>query len=99
MHLSLISSYFSPLWPKYIFQSAVIEQPELLFYPQYDRLSFKLCRAMRHNKWIPATMEWRVFWLRVEKQPPIRTVAANILNKQVRTTDKVLHSTVDWVRC
>jgi hypothetical protein len=38
-------------------------------------------------------MEWRVFWLRMEKRPPPRRVAVNILNKQLRTTDKGWQST------
>ena len=40
------------------------------------------------NKWIPVTRAWRVLRLHMEEQPPIRRVAANILNKQSRTADE-----------
>jgi hypothetical protein len=40
------------------------------------------------HKWIPATTAWRFFGLRMEEQPPIWRVVANILKKQLRTTDK-----------
>ena len=36
-------------------------------------------------KWVPVTTAWRVLRLRMEERPPIRRVAANILNKQSRT--------------
>jgi hypothetical protein len=38
------------------------------------------------EKWVPVTMAWRV--IRLEEQPPIWRVTANILNKQSRTADK-----------
>jgi hypothetical protein len=41
-----------------------------------------------HDKWVPVTTAWRVMRLRVEERPPIRSVAANMLNKQSRTADK-----------
>jgi hypothetical protein len=34
------------------------------------------------------TTAWRVLTLRLEERPPIWSVAANILNKQSRTSDK-----------
>jgi len=40
------------------------------------------------DKWLPVTMAWRIFRLRMEERPEILSVAANILNKQSRTTDK-----------
>ena len=40
------------------------------------------------DKWLPVTTAWRVLRLRMEEQPPIWRVAANILNKQSRTADK-----------
>jgi len=40
------------------------------------------------DKWIPVTTAWRVFRLGMEKRPPVRKVAANILNKQLQTADK-----------
>ena len=38
--------------------------------------------------WVPVTTAWRVLRLRLEERPPIWKVAANVLNKQSRTTDK-----------
>ena len=40
------------------------------------------------DKWVPVTRAWGVLRLRMEEQPPIWTVAANILNKQSRIDDK-----------
>ena len=40
------------------------------------------------DKWVPVTTAWRVVGLRLEEQPPIWRVAANILNKQSRTADE-----------
>jgi len=40
------------------------------------------------DKWVPVTTAWRVLRLRVEERYPICKVAANILNKQSRKTDK-----------
>ena len=36
---------------------------------------------------VPVTTAWRVLRLRIEERPPIRSVAANKLNKQSRTAD------------
>jgi len=43
----------------------------------------------RRDKWVPVTTAWRVLRLRIEERPPIWKVAANILNKQSRTADKM----------
>ena len=40
------------------------------------------------DRWIPVTTAWRVLRLRMEGRPAIWRVAANILNKQLRTADK-----------
>ena len=40
------------------------------------------------GKRVPVTTTWRVLKLRIEEQPPICRVAANILDKQSRTSDK-----------
>jgi hypothetical protein len=40
-------------------------------------------------KWVPVTMSWRVLSLRMEERPAIWRVAANTLNKQSLTGDKV----------
>ena len=40
------------------------------------------------HRWVPVITAWRVLRLRVEEQPPVRRVAANILNKQSRKADK-----------
>jgi hypothetical protein len=42
-----------------------------------------------HDKWVPVTTARPVLGLRKQKRPPIWRVAANILNKQSRTADKV----------
>jgi hypothetical protein len=39
-------------------------------------------------KWVPVTTACRVLRLRMEERPPTWRVAANILNKQSRITDK-----------
>jgi len=49
-------------------------------------------------QWVPVTTAWFVHRLRMEERPPVRWVAANILNKQSRTTDKEW-SSGDWGRC
>jgi hypothetical protein len=41
------------------------------------------------DKWVPVTTAWRVLRLLMEERPPEWRVAANILNKQLRTADKV----------
>jgi len=38
---------------------------------------------------VPVTTTWHVLRFRVEERPPIGRVAANILNKQLQTADKV----------
>jgi len=95
MLLSVISFYFLSLSPKCIFQCPITEQPEPMFFPECERLRFKLCRSMGPNKWSPVAMEWHVFWLRVDKRPPPRMGAVNVLNKQLRTTDKEWQSTLE----
>ena len=50
----------------------------------------KCCR----DKWVPVTMARRILRLRMEERPPIWRVAANILNKQSRTADKGLSSSL-----
>ena len=40
------------------------------------------------DEWFLVTTAWRVLRLRMEERPPIWRVAANILNKQLRTGDK-----------
>jgi len=54
--------------------------------PVYKDSIVRLWRG--RDKWVPVTTEWRVLGLRMEERPPIRKVAANILNKQLRTADK-----------
>jgi len=46
------------------------------------------------DKWVSVTTEWRVLRLRMEERPPIWRVAANKLNKQSRTADKVWSSSL-----
>ena len=43
-------------------------------------------------KWVPLTTAWRILRLRMEERPPMWRVAANKLNKQSRTADKVWSS-------
>ena len=40
------------------------------------------------HEWVPVTTAWCVLRLRMEEQPPIWRVAANILNKLSRAADK-----------
>ena len=40
------------------------------------------------HKWVPVTTPWHVFRLWMEERPPIARVAADILNKQLRTANK-----------
>jgi len=40
------------------------------------------------DNWFPVTTARRVLRMRMEERPPIWRVAANILNKQLRTADK-----------
>jgi len=46
------------------------------------------------DKWIPVTTAWRVLRLRMEERLPIWRVAANKLNKQSRTADMGLSSSL-----
>jgi len=41
-----------------------------------------------YDKWVPVTSVWHILRLQMEERPPIWRVAANILNKQLRTADK-----------
>jgi hypothetical protein len=43
---------------------------------------------MARDMWGPVTTAWRILRLRIEEQPPVWKVAANVLNKQSRTADK-----------
>ena len=52
-----------------------------------------LCVAT-DDKWVPVTTAWRVLRLRMEERPPTWRVAANILNKQSRTADKGLSTSL-----
>ena len=56
------------------------------------------CGRIIHDKWVPVTKAWRALRLRKEKRPPISRVAANILNKQLRTTDEGWSSRLGVVR-
>jgi hypothetical protein len=49
----------------------------------FSRITYEI-----RDEWVPVTMEWRVFRLRMEERPPVWRVAANILNKQSRTANK-----------
>jgi len=40
-----------------------------------------------HDKWVPVTTAWRILRLQIEERTPVWRIAANILNKQSRTTD------------
>ena len=51
-------------------------------------------RSTPLHEWVPVTTAWRVLNLRMGGRPPIWRVAANILNKQSRTTDKVWPSSL-----
>jgi len=46
------------------------------------------------DKGVPVTTAWRVLRLRTEQRPPVWRVDANILNKQSRTADKELSSSL-----
>jgi len=51
-----------------------------------------------HVYWVPVTTAWRVLRLRIEERPPVRRVAANILNKQSWTADKGWSSSLGFGR-
>jgi len=58
-------------------------------------LNIVLCNEMRgHDEWVPVNTAWHILMLQVEERPPICRVAANILNKQSQTTDKVWYSSL-----
>ena len=40
------------------------------------------------SAWVPVTTAWRILRLRIEERPPVRRVAANKLNTQLRTADE-----------
>jgi len=52
----------------------------------------KQCTAVLSGS---VTMAWHVLRLRMEEQPPVWTVAVNIVNKQLQTADKGWSSS--WV--
>jgi len=41
-----------------------------------------------YDKWVPVTTARRFLRLSIEERPPMRRVATNILNKQIRTADR-----------
>ena len=49
-------------------------------------------------KWVPVTSAWHVLRLGMEEWPPIRRVAATILNKQSRTADEGWSSSLRFGR-
>jgi len=51
-----------------------------------------------NHKWVPVTKAWHVLRWWMEKWPPTRKAAANILNKQSQTADKGWNSSlgVGW---
>ena len=53
-----------------------------------------------HDKWACVTTAWQVLWLRMKEWCPIWRVDANILNKQLWTTNKGWSSSLGgWARC
>jgi hypothetical protein len=44
--------------------------------------------SVSRDKWFPVTTAWRVIRFRMEERPSVLRVAANILNKQLRTADE-----------
>jgi hypothetical protein len=50
------------------------------------------------DKLFPVTTAWRVLGFRMEEQPAISRVAANVLNKQSRTEDKGWSSSLGFGR-
>jgi hypothetical protein len=50
------------------------------------------------DKWVPVTTARGVLRLQLEKRPLVCRVAANILNKQLRTADKVWSSCLEFGR-
>ena len=58
-------------------------------------LNIILPSMLGSSKWVPVTTAWRDLRLRIEERPPIWWAAANILNKQSRTVDKGLSSSLE----
>jgi len=54
--------------------------------------------SLLYSDWVPVTKAWRFLSLRLGERPPIWSVAANILNKQSRTTDKGWSSSLGFGR-
>ena len=50
-----------------------------------------------HDKWVSVNA-WRFLRFRMEERPPVWSVAANILNNQSRTADKVWFSSLGVLR-
>jgi hypothetical protein len=73
--------------------------PEKLLYTILFR-NFYYNTLIFRNKWVPVTTECCVLKFRMQKHPPIWRVAAKILNKHLRTADKVWSSSLGgWARC
>ena len=49
---------------------------------------FRVGKIFEGDKLAPVNTAWRFLRLLLEKRPPVRRVAANVLNKQLRTADK-----------
>jgi hypothetical protein len=56
----------------------------------------KLLKLFPREKGVPVTTARRVFRLWLEERPPVQRVAAIILNKHLRTAEKVWSSSL-WV--
>jgi len=54
--------------------------------------------SFSYGNWVPVTTAWRVLRWRMEEQPPIWRVAANILNKQSRAAEKGWYSSLGFGR-
>ena len=61
-------------------------------------LFFVVLTQFIHDTWVSVTTAWRVLMLRMEERPLIWRVAANILNKQSRTSDKRWSSSLGYKR-
>jgi hypothetical protein len=60
--------------------------------------NYSACISCVHGEWVPVTMAWRFLNLRIEEQPAVWRVAANILNKPSRTADEGWSSSLGVVR-
>jgi hypothetical protein len=60
----------------------------LLVRPSYIFLIIHIKVIQIRDKWVSVTTAWRVLRLWMEERPPMWRIAANILNKQSRTSDK-----------